>query len=70
MTEREARRQLRALREKRRISCDRLAAEMAVVLGRNTVTPKTLSRFERGEFHPHKHTLADVSEFLQKTEVA
>jgi hypothetical protein len=66
MTEQQARRQMKAFRKGRGISCETLAAEMALVLGRATVTPKTLLRFEREQFHPHASTLRDINDFLTK----
>lgn len=66
MTEHAARRRLKTFRDTKRWSHDTLAADMCRVLDGRTVSPRTLARFEAGSHTSRKHTLEDITSYLEK----
>jgi hypothetical protein len=67
MTEVQARRDLKAWREKNRWSFETLFADMRAVLGRTSLSIPTLRRLESQNRKSHPYTLADIEEYLKKT---
>jgi hypothetical protein len=67
MTDVQARHELRTWREKHRWSFEQLAYDMRAVLKRETVTARTLSRFDAASHQQHAYTLADIVEYLKKS---
>lgn len=65
MTASSVRRSLKAYRLEHRLSFDALYADMRVVLKRESLSPRTLARFEQGTHRAHAYTVADIAEYLK-----
>ena len=66
MTESTARRELKARLDEKRWSYDTLYADIRAVLKIERLSPRTVARFVAGTHKSHKHTVADITAYLEK----
>lgn len=64
MTEQTARHDLKAILDEKRWSYDTLYADIRAVLKVERLSPRTVARFVAGTHKAHKHTVADITEYL------